>query len=71
MKYASEEYAIDAAYEKRLMERTALFREVTKTKKSLQMTFVTTFGLRHNAHSGIVQSEVTMEDLFSPLPASL
>ena len=71
MKYASEEYAIDAAYEKRLMERTALFREETKTKKSLQMTFVTTFGLRHKAHSGIVQSEVTMEDLFRPLPASL
>ena len=28
------------------------------------MTMVTSFGLLRNAHSGRVQSEVTMEDLF-------
>lgn len=27
-------------------------------------TFITTYGVAHNLHSGIVQSEVTMDDLF-------
>lgn len=64
MKYASEEYTIDADYEKKLRERSRLFKEVTKTRKSLLITFITTFGIYHNAHSGMVQNEVTMDDLF-------
>ena len=64
MKYASEEYTIDAEYEKRLCERSRLFKEVTKTKKSVLITFVTTFGVYQNAHTGLVQNEVTMDDLF-------
>lgn len=64
IKYASEEFTIDNDYEKTLRERSALFKTVTKTKKSLLITFITTFGLRHNSHSGIVQNELTMDDLF-------
>ena len=64
MKYVSEEFTIDADYEKKLIERSALFKQVSKTKKSVLITFVTTFGIRHNSHSGIVQNEVTMDDLF-------
>ena len=64
MKYASEEYTIDADYEKKLRERSRLFKEVTKTRKSLLITFITMFGIYHNAHSGMVQNEVTMDDLF-------
>ena len=30
------------------------------------LTFVTTYGLRRNAHSAMVQSEVTLDDLFGP-----
>ncbi len=41
-----------------------LLRKVTKTNKALYHTFITTYGVAHNLHSGIVQSEVTMEDLF-------
>ena len=29
------------------------------------LTMVTTYGVRQNSHSGIVQSEVTLDDLFS------
>ncbi len=66
MKFTDEEYVITDAYEKTLRERIALFKHVSKTKKAINCTFVTTYGIKSNSHSGIVNSEVTMEDLFSP-----
>lgn len=65
MKYAQSEYVIDADYEQRLRERMASFAAVTKTKKALLHTFVTTYGVKRNIHSGMVNSEVKMDDLFS------
>lgn len=64
MKYVSDKYIIDADYEEKLRNRSSLFRLLTKTRKSIQHTFITTYGVAHNFHSGIVQSEVTMDDLF-------
>jgi hypothetical protein len=28
------------------------------------LTMVTTYGLRQNSHSGMIQSEITLDDLF-------
>ena len=64
IKYASDKYAITAEYEEKLRTRASLFRFVTKTKKAVVHTFITTYGVTRNIHSGIVQSEVTMDDLF-------
>lgn len=64
MKYSVDEYTITEEYEKKLRQRASLFQHVTKTKKALQHTFVTTYGVKQNLYSGIVQSEVTMDDLF-------
>lgn len=64
IKYASDKYALTADYEERLRTRASLFRTVTKTKKAIHHTFITTYGVARNNHSGIVQSEVTMDDLF-------
>lgn len=41
-----------------------LFRMATKNKKSLVITFVTTYGVVGGKHKSIVHSEVTMDDLF-------
>lgn len=41
-----------------------LFRERTHNKKSLVNTFVTTFGVAAGTHSGLVHSEVKLDDLF-------
>ena len=43
----------------------ALFRAESKTHKSLVTTFVTTFGVVQGRHSGIVHSQVTLDDLFA------
>ena len=64
MKYSIDEYVITEEYEKKLRERASLFQHVTKTRKALQHTFITTYGVKQNLYSGIVQSEVTMDDLF-------
>ena len=41
-----------------------IFREKTKTRKALVSTFITTFGVANGVHKSIVDSEVTMDDLF-------
>ncbi len=65
MKYANDKYLIDKDYEERLRQRLSTFRHLSRTRKALHLTFVTTYGLSSNAYRGIVQSEVTMDDLFS------
>lgn len=64
IKYAGDKYEITADYEERLRNRQALLQNVTKTRKALYHTFITTYGVASNLHSGIVQSEVTLEQLF-------
>lgn len=64
MKYANDEYTITADYEQRLRDRMSSFRAATKTKKALLHTFITTYGVKRNMHSGLVNSEVRLDDLF-------
>ena len=64
MKFASEKFAIDAAYAANLREKIGAFRRETGTRGNCHLTFVTTYGLRKNSHSSMVQSEVTLDDLF-------
>ena len=65
MKYSLSEYVIDAEYERKLRNKKSVFIDTTNTRKAVHMTMVTTFGIKANAHSGIVQNEITLEDLFS------
>ncbi|MBQ2631363.1 MAG: AAA family ATPase [Kiritimatiellae bacterium] len=67
MKFSSTEYEIKDSEDRRARERKELFRETTGTKKAVHLTYVTTYGLKRNKHSGIVQSEVTLDDLFRSL----
>ncbi len=65
MKYTDQPFAIDAAYEKQLLEKVSVFRAESKTKKAVYLTMVTSNGLVHNAHSGIILNEITGEQLFN------
>ena len=64
MKFSIAPYVISREYERKLRNRMAVFQSATGTRKSLALTFVTTFGITPNKYSGIVQSEVIMDDLF-------
>ncbi len=63
MEFSPHVFAIDAKTEKDLQRKLAVFAGVTRTRKAVHLTMVTTFGLLRNAHSGRVQSEVTLDDL--------
>ena len=66
MKFTSAPFAIGAGYEKDLRNKIALFKEETGIRSSVHLTRVTVDGVRRNERSGIVQSEVTIDDLFRP-----
>lgn len=65
MKFSSEEYVITKQYRDKLIKRRELFRRVTGTKYALHLTMVTSFGVKQNANSSVIQSQVTMDDLFA------
>ena len=64
MKFANDTYIIDKDYEVLLRRRLTTFRHLTRTRKALHLTMITTYGISQNSHSGDVQAEVTMDDLF-------
>lgn len=65
MKFSSEAFAIDKKYAAELDRKVSVFKEQTKTRKTIFLTMVTTYGTRQNIYyTGRIASEVTMEDLF-------
>jgi uncharacterized protein len=64
MKYSIHPFTIGKKYAENLRNKIGAFKEETKTLKSLFLTFISTFGLKQNEYSGMVQNEVKMENLF-------
>jgi len=63
--YREAEYVIDKAYAKKLRSKRATFARVTKTKKALFLTLVTTYGVRDNDHArALGVSSITLDALF-------
>ncbi|MCR4713192.1 MAG: ATP-binding protein [Treponemataceae bacterium] len=68
IKNTENEFVVDANYEKQLRARMEIFRQATRTKKTLNLTLISANGLKTNAYSGSIQNVITAEDLFIPLP---
>ena len=64
MKFSEGEFAINKDYDKILRNKIARFMEETKTRKSIQLTFISCYGLQRNMYSSIAQNEVVLDDLF-------
>jgi hypothetical protein len=65
IKFASDEFVIDKKYAAELDNKVKVFREQSKTRKTIFPTMITTYGTKQNHHyTGRVLAEVTMEDLF-------
>ena len=64
MKFTGAEYTISAKDEENLRNKMARLKECIHPKKAVHLTMVTTYGIARNTHSSVVQSEVTMNDLF-------
>jgi hypothetical protein len=64
IKFSQAQYKLTKEYQEKLRERIAIFKSVTETTKTVVQTFVTTYGLTNPNSWSIVNSEVTMNDLF-------
>ena len=64
MKYAGAEFVIDKKQDENLRNKKEAFLRETKTRKTVHLTMVTTYGVKRNEYSGHIQSEIKMEDLF-------
>lgn len=64
MKYSINDYVIDKDYDAVLRNKIDTFRRLTNCRESLQLTLVTTYGVKKNKYSNIAQSQVILDDLF-------
>lgn len=64
MKFSEDEYSINKDYDKVLRNKIVRFQEETKSRKSIQLTFVSSYGLKKGMYAGVVQNEVVLDDLF-------
>ena len=64
VKYSAGRYSLSKEESMKLRIRMGDFVEETGSKQAIFPTLITTFGLKPNLHSGIVQSEVVLDDLF-------
>lgn len=67
MKFCNSDFRIDKQYEGELRNKTCAFQEETRSRASIHLTIVTTFGLARNEYSGMAQSVITVDDLFAKL----
>lgn len=64
MKFSRREFKIDKKYFENLENKIETFTEETGTSKNIIMTLVTTQGLGLNQYSDIIQSQITLDNLF-------
>ena len=66
IKYSDNPYTIDKIYMENLRNKAGLFRQITKTRKGIAMTIITSSGLVKNSYSmNGIHSQVTADDLFA------
>ena len=65
IKFSNLPYSITKDYEEKLREKIEIFRQDTLQRKAIHLLMLTTFGLKQNKYSGIVQNEIILDDLFS------
>ncbi|MCR5455899.1 MAG: ATP-binding protein [Bacteroidales bacterium] len=64
MKFYADEFAISKEYDANLRHKLQTFLNHSKSKKSVNMVLVTTYGLKHNMYFSRFQHTVTIDDLF-------
>lgn len=67
MRYCENAYPITEARRAELLNRRGIFVAFTGTKRTVHLTMVTTCGVKKGPNTGIVQSEVSLDDLFVPI----
>jgi hypothetical protein len=64
IKFYADKYTISKDEEQKLRNRIASLQETLSPKQTVHLTLITTYGIAHNMHSGIVQKSITIDSLF-------
>jgi len=64
MKFSINIFAVDKKYAEELRNKISVFKQETGTRKSVLLTIITTYGLKANSYSALVQNILTMDALF-------
>lgn len=65
MKFSTTDFVIDKKYAAELSSKVNTFKAKTKTRKTIFLTMITTYGTKANEYKlGMVQNEVKMDALF-------
>ena len=64
IKYHSEDFSVNAAYQRKLANRQAIIQKKILRKQIVHHTLITTYGLTQNEYSGVFSKVITLEDLF-------
>jgi hypothetical protein len=68
MKYSEAAYAVTKSYAEDLRREKEVFKGETKTRKTVFITMITSFGVQTNLHStGLVDNQLGMDALFRQL----
>jgi DNA-binding MarR family transcriptional regulator len=65
IKFYRTKFIISNTYENELLNKMAVFQYESKTQKAIHLVLLTTHGLVQNKHSGVVQKEIKLDDLFA------
>ena len=65
VKYSIHPFSITKSYAANLRNKIGVFKEETKTKKSVFLSMITTYGVKNNKYSSsLIQNDITMDALF-------
>ncbi len=65
MKFSTTPFEITKSYAENLRQKLTVFKTVSKTRKTLFLTMITSFGVSNvNQYPGLVQKTLTMDELF-------
>ena len=64
IKFSTGEYSIDKDYDLKLRNKVEAFRRDTNYKGTIQIVMITTFGLKKNQYSSLIQNQIVLDDLF-------
>lgn len=65
MKFSSNEFILEKKYAEELENKLSVFKRQTKTTKTIFLTLVTTFGIKHNEYvAKLIHNDIQMDALF-------
>lgn len=65
IKFSNDEYEITKSYSTNLKNKLSIFKNESKTRKTVFLAMITTMGIKTNQYSlGLVQNAITMDSLF-------